>query len=164
VMTFALAGEKAVAKQPAGAAHETTLPEGRGVLDQHLVHVIGMRQEKRVPGAQPEGGDVALLAGQTQEEVVGVAPEPGRVTEKRQCRGDAIDRHHAHTVRRRRAVHSRAPRCGSKAAFDRHGIRRPKDRSGWAKSWLRGVSCTNSPPGASTRAISTRASAAREMW
>jgi hypothetical protein len=45
--------------------------------------VVGMREEKRVPSAEPERGDVALRPGETQEEAVGVAPEPGRVAEQR---------------------------------------------------------------------------------
>ena len=158
MMALALAGEEPVAQQPAGALHQAALPELVGVVHQHLAHVVGMREEERVPAAEPERGDVALLPGE---------PQRG----SHWCRARTRARGRAAAARasegrspRRRAVQSRAPRWRSNPDADRHGIRRPNERSGWARSWLSGVSCTNSPPGASTRAISASACAARAMW
>jgi hypothetical protein len=83
MMALAFAGEEPVAQQSAGALHQATLPELVGVVHQHLPHVVGMREQKRVPPAEPERGDVALHPGEPKEEAVGVAPEPGRVAEQR---------------------------------------------------------------------------------
>src|SRR5262249_1053197 len=161
LMVASLAGQETVAEQPAGPPHEMALSELGRVVDEYAAHLVGVREQKGIPGPQPEDRDVALGPGQAGQEAIGAGPEPWALAQQRQ-RGRKRTRHQAWGVRRR-AVHRSRLRCRSNAGVDRHGMRRPNERTGCARSWLTGVSCTKSPPGASTRAISTSASAARAI-
>jgi hypothetical protein len=75
--------EQAVSEQPAGALHEPPLPEELGVIHEDALHLVRVGQEERVGPAEPEPRDVALSAGELEEEAGGIGVEPGCVADDR---------------------------------------------------------------------------------
>jgi hypothetical protein len=97
--------EQAVSEQPAGALHESPLSEELGVIHEDALHLVRVGQEERVGAAEPEPRDVALSAGEVEEEAGGVGVEPGCVADEREAAGpemggDAADGGHADSRKR----------------------------------------------------------------